>query len=72
MMQRFGEKLRILRKKQGFTQHDLGNLLEVNHRFVGALERGERRPNAVMLLKLSEIFEVSVDVLIKDQLELED
>jgi len=69
--QRFGEKLRYLRQQHGLTQYELATMLVVSRPYVGRLESGEKIPNVAMLLKLSEIFDVSVDVLIKDQLELE-
>jgi len=69
--QRFGEKLRHLRQRHGVTQKELGQQLGVGRSFIGFLETGRNMPSVTMLLKLSEIFDVSVDVLIKDQLELE-
>ncbi|RME42680.1 MAG: XRE family transcriptional regulator, partial [Caldilineae bacterium] len=33
---------------------------------------GEKTPNVAMVLKISRLFGVSTDVLIKDELELED
>ncbi len=71
-MQRFGEKLRILRDKHGLTLRQLGAMLEVSHTFVAQLEKGEKTPNVAMVLKISQVFDVSTDVLIKDELELED
>lgn len=71
-MQRFGEKLRQLRKHHQLTQMELGEQLAVNWRYVGALERGEKTPNAAMLIKLSNLFGVSLDQLMKDNLELEE
>lgn len=71
-MERFGEKLRTLRNRQGLTLRQLGKMLDVSHTHVGRLERGEKIPNVAMVLKVAQIFDVSTDVLIKDELELED
>jgi len=71
-MQRFGEKLRTLRKQARLTQRDLGKTLEVDHTFVGRMERGENIPNAVMLLKIAGHFQVSLDILMWDDRELEE
>ncbi len=49
----------------------LGVMLEVSHTFVAQLEKGEKIPNVAMVLKIAQIFDVSTDVLIKDELELE-
>jgi transcriptional regulator with XRE-family HTH domain len=71
-MKRFGEKLRILRNRQGLTLRQLGEMLDVDHGYVGRLERGEKTPNVAMVLKVARIFDVSTDMLIKDELEQED
>jgi transcriptional regulator with XRE-family HTH domain len=71
-MKRFGEKLRTLRNQRGLTLRQLGEVLEVDHSHVARMESGEKIPNVAMVLKISLIFDVSADVLIKDELELED
>ncbi len=71
-MERFGEKLRILRQRQGLSQEQLGEMLGVHQTHVGRIERGGKTPNATMILKISRIFNVSADVLMKDELELDD
>ncbi|HFQ93133.1 MAG TPA: XRE family transcriptional regulator [Anaerolineae bacterium] len=71
-MNRFGEKLRMLRNQRGLTLRQLGGMLEVDHSYVARLEKGEKMPNVAMVLKISQIFDVSTDVLIKDELEVDD
>lgn len=71
-MEKFGEKLRILRNRQGLSLRELGNRLDVSHTFVAQMEKGKKVPNVEMVLKISRIFDISTDVLIKDELELED
>ncbi|OQY37276.1 MAG: transcriptional regulator [Anaerolineaceae bacterium 4572_5.2] len=71
-MERFGEKLHTLRSRQGLTLRQMGDRLSVSHTFVARLEKGEKIPNVAMVLRVSRIFNVSTDVLIKDELELED
>ena len=48
-MNRFGEKLRLLRKKHEFTLQQLGDLLGVHHTFISQLETGKRTPNAAFM-----------------------
>ena len=69
-MKRFGEKLRTLRKQHQLTIVKLGEMLGVNNTYVSQMERGKKIPNAAMILKISEIFHVSTDKLMKDDLEL--
>jgi transcriptional regulator with XRE-family HTH domain len=71
-MQRFPEKLRVLRERRKLTQQQLAEQLGVTEVSIYYLESGKRNPGVEMLLKLSRILGVSSDVLIKDELELED
>jgi transcriptional regulator with XRE-family HTH domain len=70
-MQRFGEKLRILRERHGISQRELGKKLGFSSSaYVHFLETGQRKPNVELLLKLSDLFGVTMDVLVKDELEV--
>jgi len=71
MMNRFGKKLRALRKRQGLTQEQLSQMLEVSRPYVAKLERGEKMPNAPMIIKIADIFSVTTDQLMRDDLELD-
>ena len=70
-MNQFGEKLRVLRKKRGYTLKELGDMLGVHHTFVSQLEMSKSTPNAAMILKIADTFGVSTDVLMRDELDLE-
>lgn len=70
-MQRLGEKLHTLRKRQGLTQTQLGDLLGVAHTHIGRMERGERLPSLEILAKLMAIFSVSCDQLLMDEWEVD-
>jgi transcriptional regulator with XRE-family HTH domain len=72
-MQRFGEKLRILRKRRAMTLKELaGELGFSSHGSVGDLESGRKKPSLEVAIKISHIFGVSVDLLVKDEFELDD
>jgi transcriptional regulator with XRE-family HTH domain len=71
-MNRFGEKLRTLRKRQGLSQSEVGDMLDVAQSFVARIENGRQKPSVDLILKISYIFNVSADTLMKDELELED
>jgi transcriptional regulator with XRE-family HTH domain len=70
-MERFGEKLRALRERHGMTQQKLAAELGFTHAHLYRLETGKKKPNAELLVKLSRLFGVSVDVLVKDELNIE-
>ena len=70
-MNRFGEKLRTLRKRRGLSQTEMAEILGVQQSYVGKLERGERAPNVTMIRKVAELFNVSFDQLMNDAVGLE-
>ncbi len=69
-MNKFGEKLRTLRKQQGLTQERVSNMLGVSRPYVAKMERGEKMPNAPMIIKIADIFGVTADQLMRDEIEL--
>jgi len=69
-MDRFPEKLRVLRERNDMTMRKLADELDLSHAYIYKLETGQRKPNAELLVKLSRLFGVSVDVLVKDELEV--
>ncbi len=72
-MQRFGKKLRILRKRHNMTQKELANELGfTSHGSVGDLESGRMKPSLEVAIKISRIFDISLDLLLKDEFEIKD
>lgn len=63
------EKIMQLRKKNGWSQEDLANQLDVSRQSVSKWEAGASIPDLNKILKLSEIFGVSTDYLLKEELE---
>ena len=53
-----------LRQKSGMTQAELGEKLNYSDKTVSKWERAESLPDAYVLKQLSEIFDVSVDLLL--------
>jgi transcriptional regulator with XRE-family HTH domain len=72
MIERFPEKLRTLRERHGLSQGQLAQQLGVNRTYVNLFERGRRMPGTELMLKIANIFGVSADVLMRDELELDD
>jgi len=69
-MKKFGEKLRLLRRRQGITLTQLGDMLDVSYSYIGKMERGERIPNAAMITKIAQLFKISFDQLMNDEIDL--
>jgi transcriptional regulator with XRE-family HTH domain len=59
-----GKRLATLRKERGFTQVELAEKVGVVQAAISSYESGRLRPHPQMLLKLSEILELSVDQLL--------
>lgn len=72
-MQRFGEKLRFLRQQRGMTLRELAQALGyTNHGYIGQLERGEKQPTAELILKVADLFGVTMDALARDEMEVDE
>lgn len=65
------DKIIELRKKSGMTQDELAEKLGVSRQSVSKWEGAQSTPDLNRILKLSEIFSVSTDVLLRDELDLE-
>ena len=70
-MERFGEKLRTVRKRHRLTLKSLALLLGyTTHSHISEIETGKKIPTVAFVLKASRLFNVSIDELLKDELEL--
>ncbi len=67
----FGDRLRLARKKAGYSLRDLAKALEkaVSAQAIGKYERGEMMPSSGVLLRLTKLLDVSIEYLLSDQLE---
>ena len=63
----FSEKLQILRKNKGLTQEALADKLGVSRQAVAKWEAGQVYPDITNLIQISDLMNVSVDYLVKDQ-----
>ena len=69
-MEKFHEKLKMLRKKKGLTQQEVAELVHVGRGVYTNWELGNRNPNYENLSMLACIFDVSIDYLLGDYLEI--
>ena len=65
----FGENLKTLRRNKGITQEELAVRLNVVRQTISKWEKGQSVPDAEMLIKLSEIFEVPVSQMLGSRIE---
>lgn len=62
-MQTFSEKITLLMNIKGFTQSDLSKRLNIGQTTISQWQRGTSNPNPRMLQKVSDYFQVPLDVL---------
>jgi transcriptional regulator with XRE-family HTH domain len=65
----FADKLIDLRKKNGWSQEELAEKLNVSRQAVSKWEGAQSVPDMARIIQLSELFGVSTDYLLKDSLE---
>ena len=66
------ENLKVLRKQKGFSQEELAVRINVVRQTVSKWEKGLSVPDADSVVKLAEIFGVSVNELLGEELKSED
>ena len=65
----FADKLMDLRKKNGWSQEELAEKLNVSRQAVSKWESAQSVPDMNRIIQLSELFGVSTDYLLKDEME---
>lgn len=63
----FSEKLQLIRKNRGLTQEELAEKLSVSRQAVAKWESGQVYPEITNLIQISNLFNVTVDYLVRDQ-----
>ena len=61
------EKLQLLRKSKGYTQEKLAEEMNVSRQAVAKWESGMAYPDIENLLRISDLFHVTVDYLVRQQ-----
>ena len=69
-MEKFHEKLKVLRKKKGLTQQEVADKIGINRPSYSNWEKGRREPSFENLSMLACIFDVAIDYLLGDYLEI--
>ncbi|KSV17373.1 DNA-binding protein [Dehalococcoides mccartyi] len=64
--QRFGERIRDLRKKAGVSQEELADRASVHRTYLGGIERGERNPSLKNIYAIAQALKVSLSDLFKN------
>ena len=71
-MQRFGEKVRRLRQRHGLTQKALADALGLaSFSYLNEIEHGHKTPHPILIVKIADVFGVTADQLMRDEVEVE-
>ena len=65
----FNNRLYQLRKQKGLSQEELANRLNVSRQTVSKWEVGDSTPDMEKLIAMSDLFDVSLDMLVKGKEE---
>lgn len=64
-----GDKLSRLRRENNYTQEQLADVLGVSRQAISKWESGTTYPETEKLIRISELFDCSLDYLLKDKVE---
>jgi len=68
----FGERLKKEREKRGWSQHELAEKIHVSRQSVSKWETGKNYPSIEIIIHLSDLFDVTIDELLRSDKELKD
>src|SRR5690606_30065055 len=66
----FGEKLKAERSKRGWSQEQFAEKLFVSRQSVSKWENGQNYPSIEIIIKVSDLFGVTIDELLRSDEEL--
>ncbi len=58
--QKFGQRVRDLRKKKGLTQEQLAEMAKIDYSYLNAIEAGRKNPSLKRIAKLARVLEISL------------
>ncbi len=61
-----GDRIKETRKKQGLTQEQLAEKVDITLEYISQIERGLKMPSMQVFIKLVEVLDVSSDYLLRD------
>lgn len=63
-MTKYGNRLKELREREGYSQQELADLLNITRSSIGMYEQGRRQPNFELSEALADLFNVPLDYLL--------
>ena len=72
LAQRFGRRIRTLRKTRGLTQEQLGRATGLDYKHIGAIERGGKQSSFTAVAKIAVALDVDVHELFLPESQIGD
>ncbi|WP_373193616.1 helix-turn-helix domain-containing protein [Enterococcus sp. RIT-PI-f] len=66
------EKIKVLRIEKGWSQKKLAEMLNVSSQAISNWERGQSYPDISNIIQLSDLFDVTLDELIKEDINFKE
>ncbi len=63
---KFGNKVREIRKEQGFSQEELAHKADLHRTYIGMIERAEKNITLINIEKIANALEVSLKTLLEE------
>lgn len=60
ILSNFGAYIKKLRKEAGLSQEEFAEKLNIHRTYVSFIERGQRNPSLLMLLKISRVLKLKL------------
>lgn len=67
---KIGKKIQAIRKSYGYTQEMLAEIVEVSARYISEIEQDRAKPSYEVLVKICNIFNVSMDEIFNEYLNI--
>jgi len=61
----FGNRIAKLRKKQGLTQEQLADLVDLHRTYIGFIEQGKRNPSIANVRKIAKALKITLSELFR-------
>lgn len=65
LTQKFGQRIKELRKKQNLTQEKLAELAKIDYSYLNLIESGKKNPSLKRIGKIARVLKVSLSELFK-------
>jgi transcriptional regulator with XRE-family HTH domain len=67
-----GRRIRTLRTIKGLTQQKLGQLADVDYKFISEIERGNMNPSFKVLIKIAHTLDIDLPEILRFEQEISD